>query len=182
MACAYALSKGLQVELMSYTSERARTLGGAVIKIVLMTNHMHSIFSLPVRGALVTATHSIVSECVTALQKDPLKMALIKHTDVFLYEEIGLLSAQLFGTLDSILQFVMQNTLPWGGKLLMSTGDAMQLPPIQGQPIWSSVLMCTLMDVIVFKCDLRDTYSNLRWLNGQCRRDLDPLQCAAVAD
>jgi len=116
------------------------------------------------------------------LQKDPLKLAVIKRTDVFLYEEIGLLSAQMFGALDSILQFVMQNTVPWGGKLLISTGYAKQIPPVKGQLIWSSVQMYTLMDVIVFKCDVRASDSNLRWLNDQCRRDSDPVECAAVAD
>ena len=173
IACAYALSKGLQVELMSFTSERARKLGG---------NHMHLVFPLPVSRAAVTVSHAVVSECLSKLEKDPLKLAVTKRTDVFVHKEISLLSSQTFGALDSILQFVMQNTLPWGGKLLISSGDAKQLPPVSGQPIWSSTFVCTSMDVIVFKSDVRARDPNLRWLNDQCRRDLDAVESAAVAD
>ena len=143
---------------------------------------MHLVFPLNVSRAAVTVSHGVVSECLSNLEKDPLKLAVIKRTDVFVYEEIGLLSSQMFGALDSILQSVMHNTLPWGGKLLMSCGDAKQLPPVSGQPIWSSVLMCTLMDVVVFKSDVRARDPDLRWINDQCRRDLDPSECAAVAE
>ena len=173
IACAYALSKGLQVELMSFTSERARKLGG---------NHMHLVFPLAVNRGTVTLAHQIAQDCLKSLEKDPLKEAVVKRTDVFIYEEIGMLSTQTFCALDSLLQIIMGNTLPWGGKLLISSGDAKQLPPVSGQPIWSSVHMCTLMDVIVFKGDVRATDPNLRWLNDQCRRNLDAVESAAVAD
>ena len=173
IACAYAISKGLQVELMSFTSERARKLGG---------NHLHLIFPLTVNKGRVEISHEIVHDCIKNLGNDPLKTAVIKRTDVFLIEEIGLFSAQIFTALDSILQFLMGNSLSFGGKLLISCGDAKQLPPVTGQPIWSSVQMCTIMQIIVFKADVRAQDPNLRWINDQCRRDLNEEQAALVAD
>ena len=51
IACAYALCKGLQVELMSFTSERARKLGG---------NHVHLVFPLTVNKGKVPMSHEII--------------------------------------------------------------------------------------------------------------------------
>ena len=93
LACAYALSKGLKVELMSFTSERARKLGG---------NHLHIVFPLKVSKGRIPMSHEIATDCLQVLQSDPLKEAVIKRTDVFFFEEIGLLSSQLFSALDSI--------------------------------------------------------------------------------
>ena len=87
LACAYAISKGMQVELLSFTSERARKLGG---------NHMHLVFPLSVSRSSVTVSHAIVYDCLKNLERDPLKQAVLKRTDVFIYEEIGLLSSQVF--------------------------------------------------------------------------------------
>ena len=98
IACAYALCKGLQVELMSFTSERARKLGG---------NHVHLVFPLTVNKGKVPMSHEIIHDCLKNLEKDPLKTAVIKRTDVFFIEEIGLISSQMFTALDSILQYLM---------------------------------------------------------------------------
>ena len=127
-------------------------------------------------------THEIVYECLKSLENDKLKTAVLKRTDVFVIEEIGLFSCQIFSALDSILQFLMDNTLPFGGKLLMSCGDSKQLPPVTGQPIWSSVQSCTIMQVIVFKADVRAQDPNLCWINDQCRRDLNEDEADAVGN
>jgi hypothetical protein len=173
LACAYALSKGLQVELMSLTSERARKLGG---------NHMHLVFPLTVSKGKTVLSNNMAFECLRRLHQDPMKMFLIKRTDVYVFEEIGIVSAQVFHALDLVLQMVMESSLPWGGKLLMCSGDAKQLPPISGQPIWSSIQMCTVMNVVLFTVDVRARDATLRWLNAQCRRELLPEEAAEVAD
>ena len=107
-------------------------------------------------------SHEIVHECLKQLETDPLKTAVIKRTDVFLFEDIGLFSAQIFSASDFILQFLMRNCLSFGGKLLISCGDAKQLPLVTGQPIWSSVQMCTIMQIIVLKANVRAQDTNLR--------------------
>jgi len=174
IATGYALSKGLQVELMSFTSERARKLGG---------NHLHLVFPLGVCNNRINFAHTIASSCLLQLDRDPLKSAMIRRTDVFVFEEIGLLSAELFAALDNILRVLMGNSLPWGGKLLLSCGDSKQLPPIDGRPIWGSLNLCTMMEVFVFSCDVRARDDdNLKRLNSDCRRALTAEECTAVAD
>ena len=173
LSLAYALARGLKVELMSWTSERARQLGG---------NHLHLVFPLQVCSSRMTFSRSIVSQCIAKLERDPLRKAIIQRTDVFFFEEIGLLSSEYFTALDNVLRIVMENELPWGGKLLVSCGDSKQLPPIDGRPIWGSINMVTMMDVFIFKSDVRATDPVLRWINSECRRKLDAYDCSKVVE
>ena len=170
LACSYALAKGLQCEMISH---RSRVLGG---------RHLHLCFPLPVKQGVLYLSDGIATECLRVLNRDPLKKAVIARTDVFFFEEIGLLSAEYFSALDTVLRAIMNNALPWGGKLLISSGDSKQLPPIDGRPIWTSPNMCTMMQVVLFKSDVRAADINLRWLNNQCRLPLDDNQCIVVAN
>jgi hypothetical protein len=106
---------------------------------------------------------------------------MLKRTDVFVFDELGLLSAEYFVALDGILRVIMGNNLPWGGKLLISSGDAKQLPPVEGTIIWASVNMATMMEVFVFKADVRARDRNLQFLNDQCRRPLNQLECMVAS-
>jgi hypothetical protein len=76
IACAYAICKGLQVELMSLTSERARKLGG---------NHMHLVFPLPVNKARAFLSNTLAYDCLKTLNSDPMKKLIIKRADVFYF-------------------------------------------------------------------------------------------------
>ena len=73
------------------------------------------------------------------------------------------LSAEYFVVLDSILRVLMGNSLPFGGKLVLCCGDAKQLPPVEGTMIWTSLNMCTMMDIFVFKADVRVRDPNLKF-------------------
>ncbi len=174
LTTAYALSKGLQVELMSLTSERARKLGG---------NHLHLVFPFVVGSAAVNFSSSIAASCFNRLAKDPVKMVMLKRTDVFIFEEIGLLSAEYFSALDSVLRTVMENDRPMGGKLFISCGDSKQLPPIDGRPIWGSLNMCLMMSVFIFTQDVRAREDQqLQRINSDCRRPLTAEECVSVAN
>jgi Helitron helicase-like domain at N-terminus/PIF1-like helicase len=174
LATAYAVSKGLQVELMSFTSERSRKLGGS---------HMHLVFPFGVSSGRVTFSHGLAASCLSNLEKDPLRSALLKRTDVFVFEEIGLLSAEYFAAIDNVLRYLTGNSSPMGGKLFLSCGDSKQLPPIDGRPIWGSLNMCTMMDVFVFSCDVRARDDEtLQRLNSDCRRPLSAVECTTLAD
>jgi hypothetical protein len=173
LATAYALSRGLQVELMSLTSQRSRQLGG---------NHLHLVFPFVVNANRVQFQHSMAASCLQRLDKDPVRTAIIKRTDIFIFEEIGLLSAEYFSALDNVLKRLMETESPMGGKLLLSCGDSKQLPPINGRPIWSSLNMCTLMQVFVFANDVRARDDQqLQHLISDCRRQLTADECTAVA-
>jgi hypothetical protein len=171
LAVAYALSKGLRLEVLSWTSERARQLGG---------NHLHIVFPFGVFNDYTTSANSLACSCLGNLNKDPLKKLLLIRTDIFVFEEIGMLSAEYFVAIDNILRALMGNSLPWGGKLLMCCGDYKQLPPIDGRPLWASLNMCTMMDVFVFAVDVRTRDPCLSWLNSECRRQLNKAECEGV--
>ena len=97
LATAYALSnKGLQVEVMSFTSERARKLGGS---------HLHLVFPFCVTHRHMSFAHTYASVCLAKLQMDPLKSALIKRTDVFIFEEIGFCRPNISLPLITCLRF-----------------------------------------------------------------------------
>ena len=171
-AIASATYKGLSVELMSWTSERARVLGGS---------HLHLVFSLVVNNNRSSFSQDIVNACMKRLDADPIRKVMLKRTVMLAFEEIGLLSAEYFVALDAILRLLMHNNMVWGGKLLLSTGDAKQLPPINGTVIWASINMCTMMDVFVFKADVRARDRNLCLLNDACRRELSKDECEAAS-
>ena len=64
IATAYCLCKGLSVELMSWTSKRARKLGG---------NHLHLVFPLIVKNNRTCYSQDLVTGCMKRLKQDPLK-------------------------------------------------------------------------------------------------------------
>ena len=72
---------------MSFTSQRARKLRG---------DHLHLVFPLTVNKGKMPMSHEIIHECIKNLETDPMKTAVIKRTDVFINEEIGLFSTQIF--------------------------------------------------------------------------------------
>jgi predicted GIY-YIG superfamily endonuclease len=111
-----------------------------------------------------------------------MKKLMLERTDVFVFEEIGLLSAEYFTALDNILRSLMKTSLAFGGKLLLSCGDSKQLPPIDGRPIWASVYLATMFIIYNFRADVRASDENLRWINSECRRELQPAECIAVAE
>ena len=173
IAAAYCLCCGLAVEIMSWTSERARKLGG---------NRIHLVFPLLVTKSRISFTQDIVNGCLQRLERDPAKKTMMRRTDVFIIEELGLISSEYFVALDSILRIIMGNSLPFGGKLVMASGDCKQLPPVEGTMIWASLNLCTMMDVFVFKADVRARDSHLKYLNSECRRQLNEGECKRAAN
>lgn len=54
----------------------------------------------------------------------------LKILDAIIIDEISMMRSDFLELLDAILQYVMQNEEPFGGKQLILSGDFMQLPPI----------------------------------------------------
>ncbi|TVY36274.1 ATP-dependent DNA helicase [Lachnellula occidentalis] len=55
----------------------------------------------------------------------------IKDVDVLIIEEISMVESQFLERLNLLLQSVMGNTLPFGGKQVIFLGDFHQLPPVK---------------------------------------------------
>ena len=51
---------------------------------------------------------------------------------VFILEEIGLVSAEMFAVMDLVLRRLRESPVPFGGIFLLGSGDPLQLPPIKG--------------------------------------------------
>lgn len=69
------------------------------------------------------------------LGKDTLKLKkekilLLKAVDIFIVDEISMVRSDIFEKISKILQIIMKNTKPFGGKRFVLFGDLYQLPPI----------------------------------------------------
>jgi hypothetical protein len=104
--------------------------------------HMHQFFAIrEVAGTKTKDAARIAENALLNLQNAPIKRALVRAMDVIAFEEIGLLSNEYLNVIDKILQNVRDSKSPFGGVILMSTGDPRQLPPIDGKPVWISTNM-----------------------------------------
>ena len=128
----YALCQGLNVMVTSLSSERAMQFSGM---------HIHDVFCLPVSTTL--NVDCIVQQGLQKLRNDIPKQILMKRIDILYFEEIGMVSAEEFAAIDHILQKTRDSYAPFGGVLILGTGDPKQLPPPQGRLLWTSPLIIT---------------------------------------
>ena len=127
ISCVYALTKRLRTMIVSLTSERARQLGG---------EHIHLLFGLPVSESHLESAESLVDKCLYNLHHSPVKLAFLKSLDVVFFEEISLLSSQMYAVIDMVMRCIRRCERPMGGLLLIASGDHRQLRPIHGRGIW----------------------------------------------
>nr|XP_039258626.1 uncharacterized protein LOC120335208 [Styela clava] len=125
-----ALSLGFRVTLLSLTSERARSLGGI---------HIHQMFPLPVTDKYNKSPDKSYCHMMQSLSKSGKKMVMLQRTDIFIFEEIGLISAETYAMLDRCMKEIMSTDECFGHKLVIANGDPCQLPPPQGAPFWTSM-------------------------------------------
>jgi hypothetical protein len=135
IAQTYALSRGLNAQLVAMTSERARKLGG---------EHIHLLFGMPVLDNRRYTISSLSESTLFNLARSPIRLAALQRIDVLFIEEIGLVSAETFAVMDLVLRYIRDNPVPMGGILMIASGDPRQLPPVSGSPIWASYhVICT---------------------------------------
>jgi len=145
-ALLYALCQGLNVMVTSLSSERAMQFAGM---------HIHDLFCLPVSSTLNVDT--IVQKSMQKLKNDIFKQSLIKRIDILYFEEIGMVSAEEFAAIDYILQKTRESFAPFGGILIVGTGDPKQLPPPQGRLIWTSPIILSSVRMFALKKCVRMT-------------------------
>lgn len=151
LACLYASSKGLRVMTTALTSERARKLGGL---------HLHMLFDLPVSSVSIDDNYNMAEKTLAALLKKPVKIALLQRLDCLFIDEIGLLSGNLVSVIDYVLRQIRGNDEPFGGVLVIATGDQEQLRPIEGVSFFSSTFMAVSFRVVVLKHLVRSQNDN----------------------
>ena len=132
MALGFALSKGLFCLVTSLASRRSMHFGG---------EHIHKLFCLPPcsKGSPI----KMAEQALTKLDHRNDKKMLLLALEVLFVEEVSLISAEQWSAMDMTLQELKQSTLPFGGVLVIASGDQMQLPCIEGSDIFLSPVLLT---------------------------------------
>ena len=156
LAVAYALSKGLFAFVTSLAGKRACQFGG---------EHVHRLFALPVNDDLTPFQQAEFA--LKNLNYRTERKALLMAMQVLFVEEIGLISAQQWAAMDLILQQLKFSTIPFGGVLIIATGDPCQLPSVSGTNLFMSPLLMT-----TFNLHLLQYFVRMRDTDGQ-----NVLQC-----
>lgn len=118
----------------------------------------------------------LAQESLLQLDKSPMKKALLARTDVFFIDEFGMIDTNLFHCLDLILRDIMHSDIPWGGKLVIATGDPLQLPPVEGRPIWLSTHMVSTFNIVQLRHYVRSAHDQ------DLRNILELLRCPEVKE
>ena len=139
-ATIYAASRGLNILTTALAGLRAEELGG---------NHIHDIFCLPLSSTLSVGV--IVERSLQKLYNRPEKIAFLKKVDFINFEEVGLINSKYMAAIDGILQQLKKSSTPFGGTIIIATGDPNQCKPPSGEPIWASSSMFTDVRVIRFQ-------------------------------
>ena len=142
MACLYAISKGLVCAISAITGERARMLGGV---------HLHSMFGFRNQSGSFGIPNIIAANCLASLARNPLQVTYLKTLDVLFIEEIGLVPGHLLHVIDYVLRTIRDSSKPYGGILIISSGDHKQLVPVEGQSVWVSVERLIQFQILLLK-------------------------------
>ena len=152
-----ALARGLRCVITSVAAERASVFGG---------KHINALIPFPVIQN-ETVSHP-VSHALNSFARDPVKFTFLEKLDVFFVEEVSMISAELWSAMDNVLQAVSENNLPFGGKIVISTGDFRQLPPPTGT-------FLLLSNSVLANFELQYLKHYVRMQNQQGKRLLDLL-------
>ena len=84
-------------------------------------SHIHDLFHLHVQQW--PCVSKSVERNLEKVLFNPAKLARLKQLDLLYFEEIGMVFAEDFATIDLILQKVKNVDLPFGGVLISESGD-----------------------------------------------------------
>jgi len=114
---------GLSTGLTAYMSERAQELGG---------EHLHKLFCLPGRDPSSPAR--LAELALVNLYRNPTQLLYLRQLQVLCIDELGQIPSEMLAALDIILRRIRNSSTPFGGLLIISTMDPLQLHPVRGRP------------------------------------------------
>ncbi len=126
LVLAFALCNGIICQITSVAARRASQLGG---------EHIHRMFCISTKSL---GPYALAEEALTRLSKDLKRKVLLQRLQLLIIEEVGLVSGQLFSTMNQVLQRVKGNDKPFGGVIVIANGDCCQLPNIDGTAVFQS--------------------------------------------
>ena len=164
MALGYALSKGLFCLVTSLASRRAMQFGG---------EHIHKLFCLP--PSSTGSPIKMAEQALVKLDHRNDKKMLLLALEVLFVEEISLISAEQWAAMDIVLQELKESKLPFGGILVIASGDQMQLPAIDGNDIFLSPVLLTNFALFFLQHFVRMTdEEGQKVLRHMWKRPIDP--------
>ena len=110
----------------SLAARRSAQLGG---------EHIHRLFGISTKKLPASA---LAKEALSKLENDIKRKYFLEKLQVLFVEEISLIHAELWATMDMMLQLLKQNDSPFGGVLIIGNGDCCQLPNVSGTDIFQS--------------------------------------------
>ena len=138
----FAVSQGLNVLSTSLAAEQSRMSGGV---------HMHVLFHIRANKTRYSHPLHAASDCIRNLSKNELSCILLKQADIIFFEELGVVSAELYSVPDTAMKHLMNNDMKMGGKLVISNGDPFQLQAINGRSMWLSTHFLFQYDVLLLE-------------------------------
>jgi ATP-dependent DNA helicase PIF1 len=66
------------------------------------------------------------------------KREALKKLLVIIIDKVSMVEAELLDFVSSIFRRLKGNNLPFGGMHVITFGDLIQLPPIEGQKVWKA--------------------------------------------
>ena len=169
MALGFALAKGLFCLVTSLASRRSMHFG---------EEHIHKLFCLPPSSS--GSTIKMAEQALTKLDHRNDKKMLLVALEVLFVEEVSLISAEQRSAMDITLQELKQSSLPFGGVLVIVSGDQMQLPSIDCHDIFLSPVLLTNFALFVLGHFVRMTDKDGQTvLRHMWKRPINP---AAVAE
>ena len=148
---AYAICQGLNCVVTSLAAERSAALAG---------KHLNALIPFPVEK--YPSAESLSKKALSNLQRSPIKSRILQNLDVIFFEELSMICSELWAATDPVLQVVTSNYVPFGGKLVVATGDFFQLPPPSG-----SYLMSSSFPLTTFTFYHLENFVRMRNKNGQ---------------
>jgi hypothetical protein len=85
----------------------------------------------------------------------------LKETDIFIIDEISNVPKHAVGVMDNLLQIIMENSLPYGGKPVLWGGDFRQIPPVQRHATRSQLVALSVKNSKHWKKFKRFRYNSL---------------------
>jgi hypothetical protein len=104
---------------------------------------LNSLFQIPPSsfypGRLPAFSNSNMLDVYSLTSKarlDNNKLKLIRSLELLIIDEVSMVRADMLDAVNTMLQFVRRNTLPFGGVQVLFIGDLFQLPPVTKPEDW----------------------------------------------
>ena len=146
----------------SLATRRAAQLGG---------EHIHRLFGISTKKLPASA---LAKEALSKLENDIKRKYFLEKLQVLFVQEISLIHAELWATIDMMLQLLKQNDSPFGGVLIIGNGDCCQLPNVSGTDIFQS-------SSVIFNSHFHFLTNLVRMLDPQGQEVLKLLEARPVA-